>query len=233
MRKAALYVHGRVVIADSHMLAYQQLTHHEKESHITSGVFDSSTKEFESDLPEEHFYNIECVLIRHGHVTDSNEPDAPLSPVGIQKVNELCKTLKNFDFKDFTGITSPLLRCLQTSLIIYEKLHIDFKTQASLMELPWFLNQKKQYRLQNHKLKFPQFSWESNDDFIINYESNEDFLERTKLALQNFQSKVIVITHYGFIVNAIRLALCKEKVVSDIAPASLTYINNQDLMYQG
>lgn len=233
MRKAALYVHGRIVLGDSHLEAYKKLSSVEQNERLVSGVFDTETEEFDSEMPDEHFYNKELLLIRHGDCTDPEEPDTELSDFGRDEVRNLAQVLKTtFDLKEMTGISSPLLRCLQTSLILHELLDIPFKVQSEVIETPLFLEDGQQYRLQNHRSKFPQFQWPTSEDWILTKESFSNFLNRTRHALQHLPHQCIVVTHYGFICNLAKLALCDTKVQEierDIPPASVTHIYRQEV----
>jgi broad specificity phosphatase PhoE len=237
MRKAALYVHGRIVVGDSHLEAFQKLTVAEQGERIVSGAFDTDTAEFDSDLAIDHFYDKDLLLIRHAHVQDNSEPDTPISEDGADQVKKLANTLKSFDLKDFVGLVSPFLRTLQSALILHEALNLDFRIEGEVMEIPMFLEDGQQYRLQNHQDKFPQFNWPSPDDWILTKESQRDFTDRAKLALQNFPRKCIVVTHYGFICNIARYALCDQKaeiaVTGAVPPASLTHIYKQEIKCLG
>jgi broad specificity phosphatase PhoE len=230
MRKAALYVHGRIVLGDSHLEAYRKLSAMEQNEHLISGVFDTETEEFDSELPNEHFYNKELLLIRHGDCEDPEEPDTELSNFGEEEIRNLARILtQNFDLKDMTGICSPMLRCLQTSLILHELLDIPFQIQAEVMEIPMFLKDDQQYRLQNHRKKFPQFQWPTSEDWILNQETLTQFVERTRTALQHLPHACIVVTHYGFICNLTRLALCDTKAIQDVPPGSVTHIDKNNV----
>lgn len=229
MRKAALYVHGKVVVGDSHLEAYKKLTSSEKDERLVSGIFDTDTEEFSSELPEDHFYDKEMAFVRHGLAEDTMEPDSDLSELGIKQVQQLASLLaQTFNPKQFIGITSPLLRCLQTSLILHELLDVQFEIQSSVMEFPIFLEDNKRYRLQNHHEKFPQFYWDTHEDWILTQETSTNFLNRTQSALRDFPHNCIVVTHFGFICNVTRLALSKNKV-ANIPPASITYICQQEI----
>jgi broad specificity phosphatase PhoE len=233
MRKAALYVHGKIVLGDSHLEAFQKLTVGEQDEDLVSGEFDTDTEEFNSEMPDDHFYDKEMILLRHGLAEDAAEPDADISEVGIQQVHKLASLLvQTFEPKQFVGITSPLLRCLKTSLIIHEILDVQFKIQSSVMETPLFLEDDQQYRLQNHHDKFPQFDWFTHEDWILTKETSRNFIDRTKQALQHFPHRCIVVTHLGFICNIARLALSENKA-ANIPPASITYICQQDVKCLG
>jgi len=232
MRKAALYVQGRIVLGDSHLEAYHKLAVCEQDKSVISGTFNTDTEEFEADKVIDHFYDKELILIRHGKSTDPNEPDPSISDEGEKQIRKLISVLQTFDLKDFVGITSPLLRCLQSSLILHELLNIDFQIQPEVMEFPFFLEEGQKYRLQNHHAKFPHFKWPTTEAWVLNKECGCEFLDRTRLALQHFPHKAIVMTHFGFIFNMARFALCGKKAeefFKGISPASVTHINKQDI----
>jgi len=170
MRRAALYVQGRIVLGDSHLEAYHKLTICEQKKSVVSGTFDTDTEEFESEQVIDHFYDKELILIRHGKSDEPNEPDPVISSVGDEQIRKLVSVLETFDLKDFVGVTSPLLRCLQSALILHELLNIDFRVQPGVMEFPFFLDEDQKYRLQNHHSKFPHFEWPTKEDWILNKE---------------------------------------------------------------
>lgn len=244
MKKAALYVQGKIVTGDSHLEAYQKLNEREKDADLVSGFFDQTTQEFHADQDTDHFYNKEIFLVRHAESIDPSEPDAPISERGQQQIQRLATVMLNFDLKDFLCLTSPLLRCLQTSLVLHEVLHIDFHVRAEIMETPCFLVQNQNYRLQNYKNQFqnyknqfPHFDWPTEDDWILSPESERNFVERTRHALQDFAPKTIVVTHCGFIFNLARFATCDERareiIGNGIPPASLTLIDRREIKMIG
>jgi len=234
MRRAALYVQGRIVLGDSHLDAFQKLSQIEQEESMASGWFDDTTEEFESDLPEDHFYNKELLFVRHGECEEPQEPDSDLSDFGKEEVRKLANVLlRSFDLKNLTGICSPMLRCLETALILHELLDVPFKVQSDIIETPLFLDEGQQYRLQNHCDKFPQFNWDDMREQVLTKETLPEFLARTKIALQHFPHRCIVVAHYGFIYNATCLALCDTKAVQDIPPASVTHIDKQNVRCVG
>lgn len=233
MKKAALFAKGRVVVADSHLEAYRKLTETEQESPIVSGFLNLETQEFQADRPVDHFYNKQIFLIRHGEAQEPHEPDPPLSDYGLAQVQQLAAFLLTFDIKDYVGLTSPLLRCLQSARIFYEILHLDFRIRPEVMETPCFLSGDHNYRLQNYRDMFPQFSWPTEEDWILTFESGDEFTNRVKAALQDFPPRAIVVTHCGFIFSVAKLALCEQKVReimhNGIPPASITFIDRQEI----
>ena len=123
MRKAALYIEGRIVIADSHLEAYRTLTFSEQNSEsLVSGFYDSKTGEFCSDCERDHFYDKEMILIRHAEVCDSNHPDPNISNYGVFQAEKIANTLSEFPIEKFSLYCSPMLRCLETASIVSETL---------------------------------------------------------------------------------------------------------------
>ena len=236
-KRAALYAKGRVVIADSHLQAYQQLTQSEQNGEIVSGVFNVETQEFQADCEKDHFYNKQIFLIRHGEAQEPLEPDPPISDAGTVHIQQLAEFLSAFDLKNYIGLTSPLLRCLQSAKVFYETLHIDFQICPEVIETACFLSGDQHYRLQNYRDMFPQFQWPSEDSWILTSENEVQFISRIKLALQNFPTKTIVMTHCGFIYNVTRLALCEQKIQPftrrGVPPASATFLDRQEIKFMG
>src|ERR1700761_1225293 len=132
MRRAALFVQGRVIVADSHLLAFETLTLAEQTEHIVSGFLDENTGEFDSDLPADHFFNKEMYLVRHGEVESQGEPDPPLSQYGIQEAQRLAQIVVDKKLSDFQFFTSPLLRCLQTAEIFSRTCRRPVKVDINL-----------------------------------------------------------------------------------------------------
>lgn len=238
MRKAALYVQGRIVIGDSHLEAYQKLTMIEQYStSLVSGFFDASTDEFCADCDKDHFFDKELLLIRHATAFDPSNPDTPISEDGIRQAEKLGDLLLDFDLEGFEAVSSPLLRCLQTASILSQTLGRKFTVQPELAETPVFLDDTDTFCVPNRKDQFPQFKWPSSEDFIYNKEAASEFHTRSERVLHSLPSKTIVVTHYGLICNMTRLALCEDRasVVAGqvIPPASVTYINREELQCLG
>ena len=229
MRRAALFVHGRIVVGVTHGDAFGQLTENEQSAEVMiSGFFDSETLEFETEKEEEHFYDKEICLVRHADPLDQMDPDTDISPEGIERTKQVANFLaENLD-KDFVGITSPLLRCLKTAQIIQRITNIVFEVDPRVMETPPI-----DFHLINHHEKFPLFKWPTSLDWDLTPEPPDVFLQRTKSALLNLPHHSIIVTHLGTICNISRLALCEQKaqkvIGNGLLPASVTHIKQQDV----
>ncbi len=239
VKKAALYVHGRVVIGDSHLQAYQQLAVCEKEDEdLISGFYNMETQEFQSDCLHDHFFNKEIFLIRHAQTErptqDPDAPDPDLSPYGNLQAQDLAQRLAmEFNFGEFFVFSSPMLRCLRTAMSLQKTFNLKVSVCPNLSETPSFVEDGETFRLKNHSQIFPSFDWPTGDDFEFAYESQVEFLNRTKLALQELPERSILVTHFGVICNISRLALCDEKarviLQQGVQPASVAYINRKEL----
>lgn len=237
MMKAALYVSGRIVVGDSHLDAYRKLSESEKDGDLVSGFYDGETEEFQSDMEKDHFYDKELFLIRHGRAEDPAAPDPDISDEGICQVQQLASELCGRNFCGVEGITSPLLRCLRTASILQERLGIHFRIVPEVMETPHFLDEYEIFKVRNRSRQFPHFDWPTSKEWHVVHETPPDFLERVKDTLCHLPHKAIVVTHYGYICHMVKLALCDAKaqlvVEQGIPPASLTYINRQDVACLG
>jgi len=234
MRRAALYVHGRIVIADSHLDAFQTLTIEERREYIVSGFIDDETGEFDSDLARDHFYNKEIYLVRHGHVEAQDDPDPEITEIGVEQAECVAEELVGTDLSGFTCRTSPLLRCLQTAQVFSRICGLKFEVDLSLMETPNFLLPHQTFRMKNRYGDFPEFHWPTKHDWLVPYESPEGFGIRIRNVLQDLPNHSILISHFGVITNMAGMALCDEKAIECGVPtASLTHIDNQEVKCLG
>lgn len=234
MRKAALYFQGKVIVANSHLEAYNQLTQDEKYSEcIVSGVFDTATREFEAYTDEEHFFDKEIILIRHAE-TLSKDPDPDLTEIGVRQAKKLARQLKEIDLTGCTTYCSPLKRCLQTAYCLWEYLKVPVVVNPDIVETPCFLKENEAFTVKNHKAEYPQFEWGYTADVTIEFESKEDFVHRVHSVLLNLPTRSILITHFGVICVIGQLALCDQKVKNLLAngpaPASITHINKDKIL---
>ena len=235
MKKAALYVHGRVVTAESHLAAFEALTLKERKEYIVSGFIDEETGEFDSDLAHDHFYNKEIYLVRHGDAQTNENPDPPITEKGTKQAKELAETLSKKNLSDFFCITSPLLRCLQTAQIFNEICGLKFVVDLSLIETPHFLNDPSQsFWLKNRCHEFSDFNWLYKHDWRIRYESKPNFNKRVRYILEHLPEQSFLISHFGVIMSMASFALCGDKAMEHGVPtASLTHIDNQEIKCLG
>ena len=229
MKKAALYVHGSVIIGFNHGDAFGKLTEIEQHEFIISGFFDTDTEEFEADSTEDHFYDKEMLLVRHGEVQDQSNPDTCISAAGAEQLEKLASfLLRTLDLKEYFCLTSPLLRCLQTAQILHQIANLQFTVSPGAMETP-----EKSFCLKNHKDEFPQFDWPTSHNWDLAPETAESFLGRTKQILHGLPHKVIMVTHFGTIFNMVRLTSCNKKANAvfgkGLPPASVISINKKDM----
>ena len=231
MFKAALYVGGRIVVGHCHLDAYQQLTDAEKDSDLVSGFYNPHSEEFMSDMDKDHFYNKEMYLVRHGRVGDCESSDPDLSEEGRGSVGVAAQTLKDCEFDDAACYVSPMLRCLRTAAIIQEVMNVRFKIMPEVMETPSLNKSDEGFCVKNRHEEFPQFDWPQAKDWCIGPEEPGAFLERVKDTLKQLPARSIVVTHYGYICNMAKLALCDNRaklmIEAGIPTASVTYINRQ------
>lgn len=227
MKKAALYVEGHIVTADSHLAAYQKLTIEEQNSNIVSGFFNPDTEEFDSDKYTDHFFNKKILLIRHAEVENQQQSDPPLSDFGQKQAESLANLIKKHHSPNLQGFTSPFLRCLQTCAIISEITKIKFVVKPEIME------SVEPQTIPNRQKEYPQFEWQDSNDVVAKKENSKEFALRVKKSLKQLPNESILITHFGVIYNMVLLALCADKakkiIQNGIPPISITSINKQEL----
>jgi broad specificity phosphatase PhoE len=233
MKKAALYVHGRIIIGFNHGDAFGKLTEIEQHEFIVSGFYDPDTEEFEADSTEDHFYDKDIYLIRHAKVQDQDNPDTQISEAGAKQVEKLGSfLLRTLDLKEYTFLTSPFLRCLQTAQILHQVAGLKFEVVPNVMETPTDCCVST-FCLKNHKDQFPEFEWPTSQDWHLKPETPETFLDRTRQTLHGLPHKAMIVTHFGTIFNMARLSLCDNKastIAGDgLPPASVISINRKKM----
>ena len=112
MKRAALYLCGRIITGGSHLEAFEKLLPNEKDAEIVSGFFDTDTDEFEADLERDHFYNKEFYLVRHGQVEDPFDLDPKLGECGLEQIRRIASKFAAANLEGFCGVTSPVRRCI-------------------------------------------------------------------------------------------------------------------------
>ena len=230
MRKmAALYVNGKIVIGDNHLIAYEKLSPEDKASELATGFFNRQTGRFESDVSNDFFYNKEIFIIRHGSTEDSTEDDPALSREGIQQIKNIAEKLKIFNCNGFFGFTSPFMRCLQTSQIISQILEIKFEVSEELKEYSCSTNKKSTILLKNKSNLFPNFQWLTTKNWVVEPEPYDVLLKRINKVLQVIPDKSILISHCGLISNFIKMATSENSHCVHFA--SLTHIKNHKVTH--
>jgi len=229
VKTAALYLHGRVVVAKSHLEAYQQLNELEKQSQMVSGFYDPDTKEFCADICRDHFYQKKILLIRHGQAS-KDKLNPSLTAQGISETQEVTKYLGRFDLKDYKCYVSPLKRCLETAKIIANSSGLTFEVYPQIMETPTFLEEGESFELESRIQEFPEFKWPDDKGWTVTYEEKKIFLDRVASVLQKLPERCILVSHFGVVTNMAKLALCGDKCKEKGVPtASLTFIVNQEV----
>lgn len=180
-------------------------------------------------------FNKEVVLIRHATPAISDTADPELSEVGVQQAQKIAQSLQDLALHEFQCFTSPMLRCLQTATILSKTLKKKFCVNHRLAESLEFLAEDEKICIPNRENTFPNFDWPQGD-FFLKQETLQEFSARTLDVLHSLPHKTIVITHYGFICNMMRLTLddrANKLVDQEIPPASVTYINKDELQCLG
>ena len=226
-KMAALYVNGKIVIGDNHLIAYEKLSPEDKASKLATGFFNKQTGRFESDVSNDFFYNKEIFIMRHGATENSIEDDPTLSKEGIQQIKNIAEKLKEFNCNGFFGFTSPFMRCLQTSQIISQILEIKFEVFEELREYSCLTKEKSTIFLKNKSNLFPNFQWFTTKNWVIEPEPHGVLLKRINNVLQALPNKSILISHCGLISNFIKMATSESSHCVHFA--NLTYIKNHEV----
>lgn len=233
MKKAALYVKGKIVVGFNHGDAFSKLSEEEQHQEILSGFFDDETEEFLGDDDAQHFYDKSIFLIRHALVDDKENPDPDISYEGERQVKSLASSMRSNNLNDYEFICSPFLRCLKTAAILQESLGLKISVEPRLAETPMFLEDGEQFFLKNHSQTFSSFQWQTEKDFVLESETKQSFRQRTLIVLKSLPHRCVLITHFGVISNITKLALCEQKAINvlkeGLPPASVTHIHQQEV----
>lgn len=234
MKRPALYINGRVVEGSSHVNAFEQLSHDEQlEDSISSGTFDTETGEFDGYIEEEHFYRKEILLMRHASVA-SNGLDPGISQAGVDQVLAVMPYLRQLDLSQFSCKCSPMLRCLETANVIQSCVDVKFCVDPSLAEPPPSLEENEDYYVPARQSGFPQYLWPDVAGWLIHQFTTNEFLSHVTEVLRLLPKKSILISHSGFVIRMVRLALCETTMLKNGIPtASLTHIENREVRCLG
>lgn len=230
MYAKAIYVEGRVVTGRHHGEAFGLLSEEEKCSDsLLSGFYDEKTGRFFCD--GENFYTKSIYLVRHAKPSkgydEDHDPD--LSPEGLDKAHLLASHLLAEEVSEYTGRTSPYLRCLIMADIISRKTGMAFMVDPRLVEPAAF-----DILLDNHASEFPQFTWPTGDEFRFESENEPQFMERLEDVARTLEPKSVVVSHHTPIKALAHLATGHGENLPQAVPvASVTYIHDNVINYFG
>lgn len=231
MYAKAIFVEGKVVTGRHHGEAFSLLTEDEKNCpSLLSGFWDEKTGRFFSE--DREFYTKKMYLVRHSKPSRGydEDPDPDLSQDGIECALKTARYLKKKDLSYFQGFTSPLKRCLITAEIISRETGISFEVDPIFAELT------DNYPLDvvSHAQDFPQFRWPTGNWFRIEKEKPMEFADRLGRAIRELPAESVVVSHCSVIAHMAQVAAgTKCCPIALIPPASITFIDNQDLVHLG
>lgn len=180
----------------------------------------------------------ELILIRHGeseyNVKLTANLDSNLTSRGREQAKNAGKFLKsNFgNLSEFTALTSPYLRCLQTSKIIAEETGLNFSVVHEPREgMITYID----VTIPARNEMFPEFSWNlpcksnhwKDNSWIFFQESNEEFLKRVKEFVGFFENKKTIVVSHGTPINSmyeLSLGILRD-------PDIETYVDNATISY--
>ncbi len=133
----AIYLNGKVLTGITHADAYSNLSADEKQqaNNIISGFLNKQTGEFLDIDNDAKFYTKETLLVRHGSISDPEDPDPQLSEDGVNEIEKIAYYLRNYvNLKGCQAIVSPSLRCIQTAEIIAYHTRLRFSVKLEIQE---------------------------------------------------------------------------------------------------
>lgn len=182
----------------------------------------------------------ELILVRHGesqynaYLTD--HLDSELTPKGIEQARTTGKFLKEQfgHINNFVGITSPYMRCLQTSRIIREETGLEFTVNPGPREI---MMKYQAAEVKNHQEKFPEFIWNHSDDLFFTQESDKQFVARMKAFHDSLKHEKLVVISHGTPVNTMyEFAVGLNggaDTINFVKNCSLSYVRNGEGIWFG
>ena len=148
----------------------------------------------------------ELILVRHGeskynaHLTDYL--DSELTPKGIEQARKTGQYLREEfpHIQDFVGITSPYIRCLQTSRILKEETGLNFIVHEGPREI---MVSYQVAEVKNHRYLFPEFDWSHEHDLTFHNENAIQFVARMKAFHDTLKHERAIIISHGTPINTL------------------------------
>lgn len=151
----------------------------------------------------------EIMIIRHArslyNVEATKDLDAGLTDYGHQQATMVGKFLKN-EFGEYWSImTSPFLRCLQTSQHIIDELNCGCVVDGRLGEMTVDYHELDSLCVVEKKEKFPQmdFSQFNHNDFA--HERMDEYIQRLEAVWHWVPDRTILVTHGSPVLSFIRM----------------------------
>ena len=154
---------------------------------------------------------IEIIFIRHGEASDAwgDHSDPGLSDKGLMQSNNLLNHVELQNLGDFSFISSPKSRAIETGKPLAKKFNKKLKIDEVFIEIPSkdIAQEKKQEWLKN----IVQTKKDSLPDFIKSW--SDDIYSKTK----SFKRNTIIFTHF-MVINALLSKLSNEDTLMYFYP---------------
>ena len=154
---------------------------------------------------------IEIIFIRHGEASDAwgDHSDPGLSDKGLMQSNNLLNHVELQNLGDFSFISSPKSRAIETGKPLAKKFNKKLKIDEVFIEIPSkdIAQEKKQEWLKN----IVQTKKDSLPDFIKTW--SDDICSKTK----SFKRNTIIFTHF-MVINALLSKLSNEDTLMYFYP---------------
>jgi len=229
MYLAAVLSNGHVATGRHHGEAFSKLSSTEQEAGLVSGHVNPDG----TFTTEMEFIDKEVILVRHAesewnaHLSDSL--DSTLTFKGVSQAQRLASFIrKNIDCRGMVGFTSPLDRCLLTSLPIRRQTGVRFFVRHELSELSNHFPAEG-VEVPCRKDEYLDIEWGNYHTTTFCKEPPEAFLGRLRAFLESIPNHSIIVTHGSCVQTMIEMALgVKMSQVpawdNSIGNASITHI---------
>lgn len=181
----------------------------------------------------------EIMIIRHArslyNVEATKDLDAGLTDYGHQQATMVGKFLKE-DFGDWSIMTSPFLRCLETSQHIIDELGCGAVVEGRLGEMTVDYHELDSLHVVERKEKFPDinFSQFNHNDFA--HERMDEYADRLEKVWHEVPDKTILVTHGSPVLSFIRMHEGKFGSVPlwnhSVGNCSMTWIRGNRMIWR-
>jgi broad specificity phosphatase PhoE len=150
----------------------------------------------------------EIMIIRHArslyNVEATKDLDAGLTDYGHQQATMVGKFLKE-DFGDWNIMTSPFLRCLETSQHIIDALQCKCIVDGRLGEMTVDYHELDSLHVVERKEKFPDISFSKFNHNDFAHERMDEYSDRLEEMWHDVPEKTILVTHGSPVLSFIRM----------------------------
>lgn len=176
------------------------------------------------------------LLMRHGqsqfNMGETMDYDSDLTERGSYQIQDAAFFVKEVlkEPKEYAGFVSPYQRTLKTALPLATRWGVSFKVDSRIGEAAGDSVGQKITPVPDRLLTYPLFNWNGFKDRSARTQA--EYEKDLKAFASALPDKAIIVTHRSPIEDLVTL-LCGKRSAYEVSPASLTLIENGELIFMG